>query len=149
MIDLQYKLLNGGDIMFKNSPFEGIGYLLQGFSLLTRSGLKRFVIVPMLLNILFFSLLGINGNTIKNLIRKLLIGAIWVTISMIPNDIYPVWIMIVMNTDRIDEMRGGIKPKKSEEPMKEKQNNEGPQYNSSRQTTINKLDTYKFSHQHK
>ena len=43
--------------MFKNSPFEGIGYLLQGFSLLTRSGLKRFVIIPVLLNILFFSLL--------------------------------------------------------------------------------------------
>ena len=96
--------------------------------------------------VLFFSLLGINGNTRKNPVRKPLIEAIWATISMIPMDTYQVWIKIIMNTNRIDGMRGGIKSKKSEEPMKEKHNNEGTQHYSSSQTTINKLDYYNFSH---
>lgn len=43
--------------MSQSNPFKGIGYLLRGFSLLTRSGLKRFVVIPLILNILLFSLL--------------------------------------------------------------------------------------------
>lgn len=36
-------------------PIAGAGYLLQGLSLITRPGIKRFVAVPLLLNLLIFS----------------------------------------------------------------------------------------------
>ena len=37
------------------NPVSGAGYLLQGVSLIARPGLRRFVIVPLLINILVFS----------------------------------------------------------------------------------------------
>lgn len=37
------------------NPASGAGYLLQGIRLITRPGLRRFVIVPLLVNILVFS----------------------------------------------------------------------------------------------
>ena len=48
--------------MLHHNPFGGIGYLLHGFSLLTKPGLKRFVIIPLLLNIILFSLLISLGS---------------------------------------------------------------------------------------
>ena len=44
-----------------NNPALGFGYLLQGFRLLSRPGLKRYLIVPLLINILVFSLIGWLG----------------------------------------------------------------------------------------
>lgn len=38
-----------------NHPIAGVGYLLQGLSLIARPGIKRFVLVPLLLNLLIFS----------------------------------------------------------------------------------------------
>lgn len=40
-----------------NNPISGAGYLLQGLKLITKPGLRRFVIIPLLVNILVFSLL--------------------------------------------------------------------------------------------
>jgi CysZ protein len=40
-----------------NNPLSGAGYLLRGLSLITRPGLRRFVLIPLLINILIFSLL--------------------------------------------------------------------------------------------
>lgn len=37
--------------------FRGAGYLLHGFGLLTQSGLKRFVVLPLLANIVLFAIL--------------------------------------------------------------------------------------------
>jgi CysZ protein len=37
------------------APVSGLGYLLRGVRLLTRPGLRRFVVVPLLVNILVFS----------------------------------------------------------------------------------------------
>ncbi|MBA3660985.1 MAG: sulfate transporter CysZ [Gammaproteobacteria bacterium] len=37
-----------------NSPMTGISYLLDGFSLITKSGIKRFVIIPLIVNIILF-----------------------------------------------------------------------------------------------
>ncbi len=37
-----------------NNPVAGVGYVVQGLRLLTRPGLKRFVALPLLLNILLF-----------------------------------------------------------------------------------------------
>jgi CysZ protein len=48
--------------MLHHNPFGGIGYLLHGFSLLTKPGLKRFVVIPLLLNILLFSFLISLGS---------------------------------------------------------------------------------------
>ncbi len=43
--------------MINNNPFCGARYLLQGIKLLLRPGLRRYVILPLLINILVFSLL--------------------------------------------------------------------------------------------
>jgi len=40
-----------------NNPFEGMGYLIRGLSLITRPGLRAFVLIPLAINILVFSLL--------------------------------------------------------------------------------------------
>ena len=40
-----------------NNPLSGAGYLLRGLSLITKPGLRRFVFIPLLINILIFSLL--------------------------------------------------------------------------------------------
>jgi CysZ protein len=40
-----------------NNPLSGTGYLLRGLNLITRPGLRRFVLIPLLINILIFSLL--------------------------------------------------------------------------------------------
>ncbi len=40
-----------------NNPFSGAAYLLQGLSLISKPGLRPFVIIPLLINILVFSLL--------------------------------------------------------------------------------------------
>jgi CysZ protein len=37
------------------APISGLGYLLSGVRLLTRPGLRRFVVVPLLVNVLVFS----------------------------------------------------------------------------------------------
>jgi len=37
------------------APVSGFGYLLQGIRLITRPGLRRFVVVPLLVNILIFA----------------------------------------------------------------------------------------------
>ncbi len=43
--------------MKNNNPFSGARYLIQGLKLLLRPGLRRYVIMPLLINILVFSLL--------------------------------------------------------------------------------------------
>ncbi|RLJ20249.1 sulfate transporter CysZ [bacterium endosymbiont of Escarpia laminata] len=40
-----------------NNPLSGVGYLLRGLSLISKPGLRRFVLIPLLINILVFSLL--------------------------------------------------------------------------------------------
>lgn len=77
--------------------------------------------------ILFFWFLGINSKVRKTLARKTPIWAVWATFSMISEDTYPVWVRIVMNTNRIAGMKIGIKPKKFEGSMRGKQNSEGNQ----------------------
>ncbi|MCB1875952.1 MAG: sulfate transporter CysZ [Chromatiales bacterium] len=39
-----------------NNPFRGLGYVFKGFSLITRPGLRRFVLVPLLINVLLFGI---------------------------------------------------------------------------------------------
>ncbi len=43
--------------MINNNPFCGARYVIQGLKLLMRPGLRRYVIMPLLINILVFSLL--------------------------------------------------------------------------------------------
>lgn len=38
-----------------NNPLSGAGYLLQGVRLITRPGLRRFVVIPLAINVLIFS----------------------------------------------------------------------------------------------
>ncbi len=37
------------------NPVKGAGYLFRGFSMLAEPGIRRFVLVPMLVNIFLFS----------------------------------------------------------------------------------------------
>jgi CysZ protein len=58
------------------NPFTGAGYLLQGIRLITRPGLRRFVVVPLAVNILIFSAaiaLGVRlfGNVLATLDARL------------------------------------------------------------------------------
>lgn len=46
-----------------NNPFKGFGYLLKGMGMLLSPGLKRYLFVPLLVNILVFSLAGWLGYT--------------------------------------------------------------------------------------
>ena len=40
-----------------NNPTNGAGYLVQGLRLLNQSGLRRFVLIPLAINVIVFSLL--------------------------------------------------------------------------------------------
>ena len=44
-----------------NNPVTGFNYLLRGLGMLNHSGLRRFVLVPLLINIVVFSLVGWGG----------------------------------------------------------------------------------------
>jgi len=37
-----------------SNPFTGIGYLLQGFGLIFKPGLRRYVLIPLLINVILF-----------------------------------------------------------------------------------------------
>ncbi len=45
----------------KGNPFLGAGYLLRGFSLIFKPGLRSYVVVPLLINIVLFSVLIVVG----------------------------------------------------------------------------------------
>ncbi|MCG8428788.1 MAG: sulfate transporter CysZ [Chromatiales bacterium] len=49
--------------MKNNNPFLGFGYLVKGIKMLMTPGLKRFLMVPFLINILIFALAGWLGYT--------------------------------------------------------------------------------------
>jgi len=49
--------------MVKNSPLSGTGYIIQGLKLLAKPGLRRYIVMPLLINILVFSLLLWIGVT--------------------------------------------------------------------------------------
>jgi CysZ protein len=42
----------------KNNPVLGFGYLIDGLKLLLKPGLKRYLVMPLLINILIFTLIG-------------------------------------------------------------------------------------------
>lgn len=55
-----------------NTPVDGFGYLLRGLGLLTKPGVKRFVIMPLLINFVLFGLLiWISGDYFNNLVERL------------------------------------------------------------------------------
>ena len=63
-----------------NNPLIGAGYLLRGFSLITRPELRRFVLVPLLVNIIIFSLLAWFGaSQFQGLIDWLLPETSWLS----------------------------------------------------------------------
>ncbi len=55
--------------------FRGAGYLLQGFSLLRKPGLRRFVLMPLLINVLLFAgLIGWAYGWVDGYSRAMLAG---------------------------------------------------------------------------
>lgn len=40
-----------------NNPLDGAGYLIRGFGLITKPGIRPFVLIPLIINVLVFSLL--------------------------------------------------------------------------------------------
>ncbi len=47
--------------MIANNPFSGASYLIRGLKLLAKPGLRRYVVMPLLINILVFTLLAWLG----------------------------------------------------------------------------------------
>ena len=45
----------------RNDPFAGAGYLVRGLSMITRPGLRRYLVVPLLVNVAIFSLVAWIG----------------------------------------------------------------------------------------
>jgi CysZ protein len=61
-----------------NNPLTGANYLIQGFNLIMRPGLRRFVLIPLLVNTIIFSLLAWFGITqFEELINWLLPEESW------------------------------------------------------------------------
>jgi len=61
-----------------NNPLTGANYLIQGFNLIMRPGLRRFVLIPLLVNTIIFSLLAWLGiNQFQELINWLLPEESW------------------------------------------------------------------------
>jgi CysZ protein len=64
--------------MIENNPVSGANYLLQGLKLLFKPGLRRFVVMPLLINILTFSALAWIGITqFENLLDWMLPQDSW------------------------------------------------------------------------
>lgn len=64
----------------KNNPFQGFGYILKGMGMLLSPGLKRYLLVPLLINILIFSLAGWLGySQFSNLLDWLLPQDSWLS----------------------------------------------------------------------
>jgi len=56
-----------------NTPIGGFGYLMQGLRLLVKPGVKRYVIMPLLINIVLFALLiWLAGDYFEQLVNYLL-----------------------------------------------------------------------------
>ena len=45
----------GETMRARNNPFSGAGYFLEGLSLMTRKGVKRYVAIPLLINVALFA----------------------------------------------------------------------------------------------
>ncbi len=66
--------------MVRNNPASGAAYLLQGLKLLARPGLRRYVVMPLLINILIFSLmLWIGVVQFENLLDWMLPADSWLS----------------------------------------------------------------------
>jgi CysZ protein len=66
-------------------PFTGIHYLWRGFGMLNTSGLKRFVIIPLIINIILFSLLvGYGYHLVGHLLSLLPNWLHWLSWIIIP-----------------------------------------------------------------
>ncbi|MGD9153165.1 MAG: sulfate transporter CysZ [Gammaproteobacteria bacterium] len=71
--------------MKHKNPFSGIHYLFRGFNMLTTPGIKRFVIIPLIINIILFSLLiGLGYHFISYLISLLPHWLHWLSWLIIP-----------------------------------------------------------------
>ncbi len=66
--------------MANNNPISGISYLLQGIRLLLRPKLRRYLIVPLLVNILVFGIIGWVGySQFTDLLNWLLPESSWLS----------------------------------------------------------------------
>jgi len=88
--------------MTNQLPFSGMGYLLRGYQLITKPGLKRYVIIPFIINIILFSvLLGVGVHFINyftNLLPHWLHWLAWVfdTIFVIATSVMLVYLFTII-----------------------------------------------------
>lgn len=69
----------------KNTPINGIIFLLRGFGMLTRHGLKRFVVIPLLLNIFIYGILiGFGYHYLHVLVNLLTQWLHWLNWLILP-----------------------------------------------------------------
>ena len=56
------------------NPVSGAGYLIQGMGLIARPGLRRFVLIPLLINVAVFSAATWYGIHPSGIIRNAAVG---------------------------------------------------------------------------
>lgn len=67
--------------MLKGDPMRAVNYLIQGAQLLTRPGLRRFVIVPLLINIVvFIAITSVLLNSYGNILHDAAIESDWLRV---------------------------------------------------------------------
>ena len=76
-----------------NNLFSGARYVLKGFRLITRPGVKRYVVIPLLINtLLFASVIGFGSVRLGALIDRF-IPAGWEWLGWI---VWPVFLIVVL-----------------------------------------------------
>jgi len=95
-----------------NSPLSGIHYFTTGFSLITKKGIRSFVIIPLLINILLFSALifysWLKFQTVKTQIIAMLPDWLqWLEWLLVPLFIFVVLMILFIAFAWIGNIIGG------------------------------------------
>ena len=80
-----------------SNPMTGAGYFIKGLSLIQRKGVRRFVIIPLAINTLLFTLLlwllaGYFGELIDKFMPELPNWLAWLS--------YLIWVLFAFSADR-------------------------------------------------
>lgn len=77
-------------------PISGAGYLLQGIKLIARPGLRRFVLIPLLINILVFSAAIFAGINYVDHLMALMVAFLPTWLGWLEWLIWPIFILLLL-----------------------------------------------------
>jgi CysZ protein len=80
----------------RNNPISGVGYFFKGLSLITQKGVKRYVILPLLINILLFSVAITVALTELPVLMGWAVGLLPVWLGWLSWLLLPLFIVVVV-----------------------------------------------------